>query len=194
MIKIDLDSLKENQLFITEADDVDDSKIEIKPSEFARLIGVSKQAVSAWIKDGKITINDHGYLNPNKAIAQLLKNANPAKLRSKALMPLIKQIRVLNLMVKEQDIKLQDLEDEVNFLTEANDEFILILAAIKSRLNLEVDLLEKYKSKQVIQAFLLWLEAYQQNLSEEFTIAQFTVSAPVTSEKGAGFKYEGEIK
>lgn len=194
MIKIDLDSLKENQLFITEADDVDDSKIEIKPSEFSRLIGVSKQAVSAWIKAGKITISDDGYLNPNKAIAQLLKNGNPAKLRSKALMPLIKQIRVLNLMVRERDIKLQDLEEEVNFLTEANDEFILILAAIKSRLNLEVDLLEKYKSKQVIQAFLLWLEAYQQNLSEEFTIAQFTVSAPVTSEKGAGFKYESEIK
>lgn len=194
MIRIDLDSLKENQLFITEADDVDDSKIEIKPSEFSRLIGVSKQAVSAWIKAGKITISDDGYLNPNKAIAQLLKNGNPAKLRSKALMPLIKQIRVLNLMVKERDIKLQDLEDEVNFLTEANDEFILILAAIKSRLNLEVHLLEKYKTKQVIQAFLLWLEAYQQNLSEGFTIAQFTVSAPVSSEKGAGFNYDSEIK
>lgn len=194
MIRIDLDSLKENQLFITEADDVDDSKIEIKPSEFSRLIGVSKQAVSAWIKAGKITISDDGYLNPNKAIAQLLKNGNPAKLRSKALMPLIKQIRVLNLMVKERDIKLQDLEEEVSFLTEANDEFILILAAIKSRLNLELNLLEKYKTKQVIQGFLLWLEAYQQNLSEEFTIAQFTVSAPVTSEKGAGFNYDSEIK
>ena len=183
---IDLDAFKENQLFITESDEVDDSKIRMKPAEFSRLIGVSKQAVSAWIRDGKISIGRDGHLNPNEAISQLLKKSNPAKLRSKALMPLIKQIRALSLMNKQKDLDLAELNDEVGFFEQSNEDYSKIISTIKDRLNDEATPLGKYHTVQVINAFMSWLERYQENLNDNLTIIEFIETAPVMEEKGAG--------
>lgn len=183
---IDIDALKENQLFITDSDVVDESKIKMKPAEFARLIGVSKQAVSVWIKDGKIDIFPNGYLNPDKAIKQLLKNTNPAKLRSRALMPLIKQVKELTIKNKQKEFDLIDLRESVEFLTSANEELLKVIGAIPMRLDNELDQLKKHDSEKVIKATCLWLEAYTQNLNDDLRITQFISTAPLVKEEGAG--------
>lgn len=183
---IDLDAFKENQLFITESDEVDDSKIRMKPAEFSRLIGVSKQAVSAWIRDGKISIGFDGHLNPNEAISQLLKKSNPAKLRSKALMPLIKQIRALSVMNKQKELDLAELKDEVVFFEQSTEDYSKIIWTIKDRLNAEATTLGKYHTMEVINAFLSWLERYQENLDDNLTIIEFIPGAPVKKKEGVG--------
>ncbi len=60
--------------------------IRVRPAEFARLLGVSKQTVSVWIRDGKVTINAlDGLLDVRRAIQDVLRNTSPGRLRSRVL-------------------------------------------------------------------------------------------------------------
>ena len=60
--------------------------IRVRPAEFARILGVSKQTVSAWIRDGKVTINAlDGLLDVRRAIQDVLRNTSPGRLRSRVL-------------------------------------------------------------------------------------------------------------
>lgn len=60
--------------------------IRVRPAEFARLLGVSKQTVSTWIRDGKVTINAlDGLLDARRAIQDVLRNTSPGRLRSRVL-------------------------------------------------------------------------------------------------------------
>jgi transcriptional regulator with XRE-family HTH domain len=60
--------------------------IRVRPAEFARLLGVSKQTVSTWIRDGKVTINAlDGLLDVRRAIQDVLRNTSPGRLRSRVL-------------------------------------------------------------------------------------------------------------
>lgn len=57
--------------------------IRVKPAVFARMMSVSKQAVSQWIKAGKITLFHDGTLDPRKAAQQVIDNSDPARMRAK---------------------------------------------------------------------------------------------------------------
>lgn len=60
--------------------------IRVRPAEFARLLGVSKQTVSTWIQQGKVTINAlDGLLDVRRAIQDVLRNTSPGRLRSRVL-------------------------------------------------------------------------------------------------------------
>lgn len=60
--------------------------IRVRPAEFARMLGVSKQTVSVWIRDGKVTINAlDGLLDVRRAIQDVLRNTSPGRLRSRVL-------------------------------------------------------------------------------------------------------------
>lgn len=55
----------------------------VLPAEFARLVGVSKQSVSQWIKQGKVTLGPDGRLDPHKASREVLQRTDPARLRAR---------------------------------------------------------------------------------------------------------------
>lgn len=57
--------------------------VRVRPAEFARLSGVTKQAVSGWIKRGLVTLGPDGRLDPSKAYRELMANGDPAKLRAR---------------------------------------------------------------------------------------------------------------
>lgn len=60
--------------------------LRIRPAEFARMLGVSKQTVSTWIKHGKVTINAvDGRLDVRRAIQDVLRHTSPGRLRSRVL-------------------------------------------------------------------------------------------------------------
>lgn len=56
--------------------------IRVKPAVFARLCGVSRQAVSLWIKGGKISLLPGGFIDPARAIKQLLASGDPTRMRA----------------------------------------------------------------------------------------------------------------
>ncbi len=57
----------------------------VLPAQFARMVGVSKQTVSRWVRTGKVTLGPDGRLDPAKASAQVVRNSDPARLRARAL-------------------------------------------------------------------------------------------------------------
>jgi hypothetical protein len=57
--------------------------VRLLPSEFARAVGVSKQCVSLWIKNEKVTLGADGRLNPQAAMKQLLRTGNPGRIRAR---------------------------------------------------------------------------------------------------------------
>jgi predicted transcriptional regulator len=59
--------------------------VRLLPVEFARLLGVSKQSVSRWIKAGKVTLGVDGRLDPTKATRELLNKADLGRLRVRIL-------------------------------------------------------------------------------------------------------------
>jgi DNA-binding transcriptional regulator YdaS (Cro superfamily) len=55
----------------------------VLPAEFARMVGVSKQSVSQWIKQGKVMLGPDGRLDPHKASREVLQRTDPARLRAR---------------------------------------------------------------------------------------------------------------
>ena len=57
--------------------------VRLRPAEFARAIGVSKQSVSRWIQTDKVTLGADGRMNPNEAMRQLLRTTDPGRIRAR---------------------------------------------------------------------------------------------------------------
>ncbi|HET8898937.1 MAG TPA: hypothetical protein VFN09_09235 [Rhodanobacteraceae bacterium] len=57
--------------------------LRVRPAEYARMVAVSKQTVSRWIKDGKVTLGQDGMLDPRKASREVVRNTDPVKLRAR---------------------------------------------------------------------------------------------------------------
>lgn len=66
--------------------------IRVLPAQLARLIGVSKQAVSDWVKSGRVVLGVDGRVDPTAAMERLLKTGDPAKLRARALRPMVDEL------------------------------------------------------------------------------------------------------
>jgi hypothetical protein len=89
-------------------------KVRIIPTEFARLLGVSKQTVSIWIKTGKITINPlDGRLDPQQAFRQLLRNTDPGKLRVRLLRQAVDEVNDLRQAVADGLKREESLEAQL---------------------------------------------------------------------------------
>jgi predicted transcriptional regulator len=71
-------------------------KVRMRPAQFARLLGVSKQAVSRWIAEGKVTLNPvDGLLDAQAAVQQVLRNTDPGRLRSRILRAAVGDVQQL---------------------------------------------------------------------------------------------------
>ena len=80
--------------------------VRLLPSQLARLLGVSKQAVSEWVKAGRVVLGVDGRVDPNKAVADLMRTGDPRRLRAKLLAPLAADMRA-------RDARIAALEERV---------------------------------------------------------------------------------
>lgn len=62
-----------------------DLRLRVRPAVFARMAGVSKQAVYKALAAGRIRADADGLLNPNRAAREWIENTNPALIRSRLL-------------------------------------------------------------------------------------------------------------
>ena len=58
-------------------------EVRVLPAHFARMMDVSKQTVSQWIKRGVITLGADGRVEPKRAARQVLDGTDPARLRAR---------------------------------------------------------------------------------------------------------------
>ena len=71
-------------------------RVRVLPAEFARLLGVSKQAVSRWIAAGKVSTNPvDGRLDVQTAVQQVLRNTDPGRMRARVLRAAIADVQEL---------------------------------------------------------------------------------------------------
>lgn len=70
-------------------------RVRILPAQFARALGVSKQSVSRWVRDGWVTLAADGRLDPVVAIGQLLRRCDPGRLRARWLRQAITDVQTL---------------------------------------------------------------------------------------------------
>jgi hypothetical protein len=55
--------------------------LRVRPATFARMLGVSRAAVHAAIRDKRVTLGKDGRLNPHTAADQWARNTNPRRVR-----------------------------------------------------------------------------------------------------------------
>jgi hypothetical protein len=171
--KLDLDTQPNNQPYLFGNDEIDKSNIRVRPAEFARLIDCSKQAVSIWVKDGKITLGTDGRLNPSVAIAQLLKNSNPSLLRAKALKPLIRIINEQAEKIKLLEEDMISLKEDCDFHEGASLDLIGMLNKVESQLVLELENLTEKPMKDFMNAFINWLNDLREYGDQDLLIASY---------------------
>lgn len=70
-------------------------RVRILPAQFARALGVSKQSVSRWVRDGWVTLAADGRLDPTIAIGQLLRRCDPGRLRARWLRQAVSDVQDL---------------------------------------------------------------------------------------------------
>jgi len=93
-----------------------DLSIRVRPAQFARMVGVSKQSVSCWIRDGKVTLGPDGRLNPAKACDEVLRHTDPSRLRAKVLRPLVDDVATLRRQIQERDHRIEELRARIDYL------------------------------------------------------------------------------
>lgn len=98
-------------------------RVRILPAQFARALGVSKQSVSRWVRDGWVTLAADGRLDPVVAIGQLLRRCDPGRLRARWLRQAITDVQALREAAGQADqrvaaveAKLQDAQTRIAYL------------------------------------------------------------------------------
>ena len=102
-----------------ESIDLETAGIRLLPSQLARVLNVSKQAVSIWIKKGRVILGSDGRVDPRQAIARLLATGDLSRLRLKILEPLRQEVAArdrrindLEVMVAQRDQRIEQLKRE----------------------------------------------------------------------------------
>lgn len=137
--------------------ELDRSGLRLTRAEFARFLGVSKQAVGEWAAAGKITLGTDGRLDPRQAVSQLLRNSNPARLRAKVLVPLMRDIGGLQKRVADLEADLAAAKDDVEFHEGASVELVAQWNTLDRNLCEERDVLALLPADKVIAAIIAWM-------------------------------------
>ncbi|WP_024328318.1 hypothetical protein [Thioalkalivibrio sp. ALR17-21] len=75
--------------------------LRVRPAQFARMLGVSRQSVSRWIQQGKVLVDPSGRLDPVKATERVMQHADPARLRATLLKPVMDDMAGLRTELQE---------------------------------------------------------------------------------------------
>lgn len=145
-----------------DAKDLDRAGLRLLPAEFARLMDVSKQSVSKWISGGKILLGVDGRLDPRVAVRQLLRNSDPARLRSRILAPLMNDLATLRVRVRDLETALAVARSDAAFHAESNAELIAEWDALFHRLRDEWPCLRELPTLAALEALDAWRAAAEE--------------------------------
>lgn len=90
--------------------------IRVKPATFARMVGVSKQCVSQWVKSGKVTLFPDGTLDPARAAKQVIDNSDPARLRARVFKTAMDDVGALRRRIGSLEAELAEALERTAFL------------------------------------------------------------------------------
>jgi hypothetical protein len=88
-------------------------RVRVLPAEFARILGVSKQSVSRWIKAGKVTLTFDGRIDVQRGVQQVLRNTDPGQLRARVLRQAVEDVQQLREAVANAEEREADLRRQI---------------------------------------------------------------------------------
>jgi len=139
------------------ASQLDRSGLRMTRAELARLLGVTKQTVSNWVKGGKITLGADGRIDPRHAVSQLLRTTDPARLRSRVLSPLLNEVTALRDQIAQLSAARDLAKSDAEFYEGACYELLDRLKALDAQLLAERERLAALTGDQVVDAVRAWL-------------------------------------
>ena len=132
--------------------------IRVRPSDLARLIGVSKQAVSSWVKDGRVTLGADGRVDPRVAINRLLATGDPSRLRAKFLAPIIGELTEARQRIAALESLLASERENSEFHEGSVTELLSIFDALKFHLELGWGDLIGLDPKHGLEVLKAWID------------------------------------
>ncbi len=187
--QFDPDLNKKNTYLPFAPGDLDRCGLRLTRAEFARFLGVSKQAVGEWVTSGKITLGTDGRLDPRQAVSQLMRNADPARLRSKVLAPLMKEVGAMQKRIAELESELKAVTEDADFHEGSSLEFLAQQEKLMERLQDERDELAALPAGRVVDGIIAWIDDafFSDFPTDGLLIADCIPSdAPGIEEKGEG--------
>lgn len=158
---IDLDAMRQNQpqqpMLPFPGNELDRSGIRLTRAELARLLEVSKQAVGDWVKSGKIVLGADGRIDPRQAVSQLLRSTDPARLRSKVLAPLVKDVGKYQQRIAELESNLVEAEEAQEFAEDSVIELFAVIDSLEMHLRAEWEYLCALDAVTATAAISAWI-------------------------------------
>lgn len=172
-------------------DEVMQNGLRVTRAEFSRLMGVSKQAVTEWVRSGKILLGVDGRLDPRQAFAQLLKNGDASRMRAKIIAPLVQEVARTQQKIAPLQAALAKAREDADFYGTCVDEFLDIQKAFLARLRASWRDLHTMDESEVWHRLNEWLEmAAQVGKDPGLSLTDATLKPPLPracdNERGGG--------
>ena len=166
--------------------------LRMRPSELARLLGVSRQAVHEWVKHKRIALGPDGRVDPRRAVLQLLTTGDPGKLRSKVFEPVSRALLQAKHSLADLLRQLDAARDDAEFHQGAADELAAQVNALRDGLQHEREALALLPGAAVVDAVLDWLEQAEASPTPPASILACAEVPPPAPMGGAGFSVDLE--
>lgn len=161
------------------------SGIRVLPAQFAKLMGVSKQAVTEWKKSGRVTIGIDGRIDPRQAVAQLLRTGDPRRLRSKILAPLMQEVHKREHRILELTEALASAREDADFHEVAAGELLGLFDILRLQVEMSWERIRELPAEVGRAAIISWLDfAMKHGTTSGSTILEF--AEPERSEGEGG--------
>lgn len=146
--------------------------IRVTRAQFARIMGCSRQAVTEWVRAGRLTVGVDGRFDPRQAVASLLRTGDPARLRARVLQPLALELQSYRARIVELEAalgqairntevqrgQLAELAEEKEFFEGSSEEFAGVFEALKTELSASWHALAALPDGDGLGIVLEWLD------------------------------------
>ncbi len=167
-----------NQDFFTVSSELEKLGVRVTRAEFSRLIGVSRQSVTDWVKNGRIVVGADGRFNPREAVTSYLRTGDITKIRSFVLAPMVKEIKELRERNAKLSSDLANAKDAAEFQEGSSLELLHIIELLPFHLGLSWQKLQGQPVERVIVAVNEWIaEAIKHGASDGLTICDLLPDA-----------------
>ena len=139
--------------------DLEKAGIRVTRAEFSRIMGCSKQAVTDWVRSGRITVGGDGRFDPRAAVSQLLRTGDPARLRLRILEPLAKELAAKERLIADLRRELAESREEADFERSAAVGLLRGQDALLERLADEWESLKLCDGRAAVGLIAAWLDA-----------------------------------
>ncbi|MBN8776017.1 MAG: hypothetical protein KGI86_03130 [Betaproteobacteria bacterium] len=138
---------------------LDAAQVRLRPADLARMLKVSRQSVSQWVRGGKLRLDPDGRVSAASAMRQLVAH-HPERLRAAALAPVVREVLDLRARVAQLEQALDQARADVEFHEGAAAELAAQQAELLRQLETYRAALVRLPAVDLLDAVVHWLRLF----------------------------------